>query len=159
MYFSNSIFFWWISVISLNYISYIFSDPYIIKVIILKVIISTAKGMAQALQKFYFILFIFFFWKNRTSLSNTPRYSFYLFDIHITMIQLLISLKFPTHPFRDIYRCSRQKDVWIFGSTCPLAFWKKSHSENFKKLPCKTSMLESFLSILGSFTNSCSEQL
>ena len=117
---------------------------------------SKRNGTGTAKILFYFI---FFFWKNRTSLSNTPRYSFYLFDIHITMIQLLISLKFPTHPFRDIYRCSRQKDVWIFGSTCPLAFWKKSHSENFKKLPCKTSMLESFLSILGSFTNSCSEQL
>ena len=156
MYFSNSIFFWWISVISLNYISYILSDHYIIKSLFWKSLSAQQKEWHRNCKNF---ISFYFFWKNRTSLSNTPRYSFYLFDIHIIMIQLLISLKFPTHPFRDIYRCSRQKDVWIFGSTCPLAFWKKSHSENFKKLPSKTSMLESFLSILGSFTNSCSEQL
>ena len=38
-------------------------------------------------------------------------------------------------------------------------FKKYSCSENFWKLPSKTSMLESFLITLGSFSNSCSEQL
>ena len=41
------------------------------------------------------------------------------------LYQLLITLQFPTHPFKGIYWCSRQMDVWIFGSTRSLVIQKK----------------------------------
>ena len=79
VYFSNSILFPRISVISFNFCSILswlllrdilrakwksWHQCYIIKVIILKVTISTASAMALALPKFYFSLIIFF-WKKQ----------------------------------------------------------------------------------------------
>ena len=87
---------------------------------------------------------------------------FKLFGINVTLIQLLISLQFPTHLFKDSKASIGVQDKWMFKlSEAPVhqRFGKNSHSEYCWQLSSKTSMLESFLSTLGSFSKSCSEQL
>ena len=56
------------------------------------------------------IFFLLFSYSASISLSNNYSFPF--------------PTQFPTHQFRDIYWCSRQKDNWIFKNTNPLAFWK-----------------------------------
>ena len=122
---------------------------------------SISNGISSA--KILFSSYKFFFGKNRSSISNTTQYSFFCLVIQYQYLfdSYFFSLQLPTHPFRGIHWCSRQKDVWIFESTCPLAFWKnqKTTRKFFWELPSKTFMLETFLSTLRSFSKSCSEQL
>ena len=77
-------------------------------------------------KNFIFLLQIFL-GKNRTSISDAPQYYFFclffLYQYHFDTITHVST--FPTHPFKDIYWCSRQMDVRIFGSIRPLAFRKK----------------------------------
>ena len=47
-----------------------------------------------------------------SSINSISMLSINSFSINITLIQLIICLQLPTHPFRGIH-CSRQKDVWL----------------------------------------------
>ena len=106
----------------------------------------------QALQKFHFSV-TNFFWKNRTSILDAPQYFSFvqLFSINIIVIQLLISLQFPTHPYKG----------------CPMVF-QTNRCLNFLKHPsisvsekiATQNIFGNFLSTLRSFLKkSCSEQL
>ena len=125
-----------------------------------KVTISRASAMAQALQQFYFSLTNIFLEKiEHLYLVYLNILSFaQLFCVNITLIKLLISLQFRTHPKASI----GVLDKWMLEfseATVYQRFGKNGHLEYFWQLSSKTSMLESFLSTLGSFSKSCSEQL
>ena len=59
------------------------------------------------------------------------------YSTSITWLQLLISLGFLIHLFRGVHWCSSKKFVWIFGSTCSLAFLKKAALKTFGNFPVK----------------------
>ena len=128
----------------------------------MKVTIRTASTMSQGLQKFYFSL-TKCFGKNRTSISNTPHYSFFCLVIwhqyHFDTITY-----FPTNSDSSIQRrplvfCKNGR--LNFRKQTSISAWEKSekHLENFWKLPSKTYMLGTFFKNYESFSKSCSEQL
>ena len=88
----------------------------------------------------------------------------WLFGISITLLQSLISLCnfLFTQPEASIGTLEK-KATSNFGSASPLMFRKNSGFEHFWKLSSKTSMVESFLSVLAglpwSFPKTCLEQL
>ena len=101
--------------------------------------------------------------KNRKTISNTPHYSFfclvilhqYHFDT-ITYFSANSDSSIHKHPFRF-----QTKGCLDFQKKTSISVCQKSwnHLENFLKLPRKTSMLETCLCTLGSFSKSFSEQL
>ena len=131
------------------------------KVIILKVTTSKASAMAQTLLKFHFSL-ANFFGKNRTSISNAPQYSSlclvirqqYHFDT-INHFSIISYPSIPRHPL--VFQKNECLNFWKHSSIGVLE--KNSHLKYFCQLPSKTSKLESFLSTLGGFSKSSSEQL
>ena len=163
IYFSNSIFFWWASVIFFEiYIIYILWTSYHknhYPESHYQQNISNSIGIAKIL----FFSNNFFFWKKQNIYIWYTSKFFLLFSYlpsispwyNYSFLQSFFYWSIQSRP----NQCSRLKDVWIFGINCPLGFPQKSHSENFWKRPSNTSMLESFLSKLGSFSKSCSEQL
>ena len=65
---------------------------------------ASALSLASALQKMYFCLQNFFK-KNRI-------FMFFLvlsYGMGITLLQILISLRFPIHPFKGVHWCSRKR--------------------------------------------------
>ena len=81
--------------------------------------------------------------------------------ISTTLPQIHISLRFPTHPFKSVYWCSRKS---LFGlSEASVVLWENNCPENFHIVPSEKSSAESFLSTLagppGTFLKSSLEQL
>ena len=117
---------------------------------------SLELALASALQKNCFCL--------QNFLNRIFMFFFVLtYGIRTTLLQILISLRFPIHVSKSIDWSSKKRQ---FGSICPLVFWKNNCSENLCILCIlsrETSRLEFFLSRLagfpGVFPKSSSEQL
>ena len=100
---------------------------------------------------------IFFFLKKRME---------HLYPIHLNIFFCLV-IQHQYHFDRVSHFSTIERCPLVFSTNGCLNFWKylsisilkKSHSEVFWKLPSKTSMSESLLSTLGSFSKSCLEQL
>ena len=95
------------------------------------------------------------FWKNRMFFFEL------WYIISTTLLQIHISLRFPTHPFKSVYWCSRKS---LFGlSEASVVLWENNYPENFRIVPSEKSSAESFLSTLagppGTFPKSSLEQL
>ena len=118
--------------------------------------LTSSLELALALQKNCFCLHNF--------LNRIFMFFFVVtYGIGTTLLQILISLRFPIHVSKSIDWSSKKRQ---FGSICPLVFWKNNCSENFCVLCIlsrETSRLEFFLSRLavfpGVFPKSSSEQL
>ena len=104
--------------------------------------------------------------KKKTTFYNSKmsliRAFIFPLEVRVREIVLYLAaiLQFPNFP--GVHWWSIEKAVWTFGSTCPLVF-QNSYRDNFLKLPCKTSMVELFLSTLadfrGSFPKNCLGQI
>ena len=105
------------------------------------------------LQKFYFLLAKFVLKKQNIYVQYTSVFFLILsYSASITLIQLLISLQFLIHPFRDVHWCSSKNFICIFGGNCSLAF-PNSCTENIWKLPVKHSCWNAFQVHLQGFKN------
>ena len=82
-----------------------------------------------------FLLQYFFLWRDRTSISNPPQYYFLCLVFGLSFWYNYLFLY--NFLLRGVYWCSTQKDVWVSGSTRPLAFRKKNRSVNVWKLSTK----------------------
>ena len=90
------------------------------------------------------------------SISNAPHYSFFcLVTRHQYYFHTITHFSTISYPINS-KASTGVLDKWMFEF---LEAPVHSHSEYFWQPLSKTSMLESFLSTLGSFSKSCSEQL
>ena len=80
-----------------------------------------------------------------------------------TLLQILISLRFPIHPYKGVYWCSRKRLFEFSETSVHWCFQKITAPKNSAYFPSKKSTAESFLITLvglpGTFPKSSLEQL
>ena len=113
-------------------------------------------GLAEILFFFTSVL-----WRKKIEhLSHAPQYSFFCYVVSI-FLWYNYSFLYNFLPIHSRVSIS-VLDKWVFESLQALVllhFRKNNYLEYFCQLPSKISMLDFFLSLLGSFSKICSEQL
>ena len=149
-FFSNSILFRWVSLIYFNFrgrLLWLFIWH------ILKAIwnsmhwhLSISVNSKILNCSYFFIVYKYFFWKNKTFIHDQSQSCAQLFGTSINLLQLIISLlSLFIHPEASIGVLGKR--LFEYWSTYQLKFLKNSFGTNFAKLSSKTLILQFFIRV------------